>query len=167
MDGRGWGCRFTMLGCGTLFIFAFFMAMMDFSKITIGKAQVKRQRDDVSFDLPLLHAAVMNYTFAHNGKLPPMDSAASFKKALFPSMVATEDTFTRSGDKVSYAPNPELSGKVLRTLKNPEKILLLSEPTPGLKATKPKDAPAPQFAIYLDGGVRSLNPETPPEPTVQ
>lgn len=156
-----------MLGCGTLAIFVFFAAMMDFSRITLGKAQIKHQRDDVAFDLPLLHAAVQNYALAHGGKLPPMDSAASFKKVLYPSLVSSEDTFYRSGDKAAYLPNPEISGKVLHTLKNPEKTVLLSEPTPGLKPNKPKDAPAPQVAIYLDGGVRPLQPTDSRTPTVQ
>jgi hypothetical protein len=156
-----------MLGCGGMAIFVFFAVMMDFSKVAIGKAQVKRQRDDVAFDLPLLFAAVNNYAMSHGGKLPPMDSPASFKKALFPALVTEEDTFIRHGDKVAYLPNPEISGKLLRTVKNPDKTVLLSEPVPGLSSNKPKDGPPPRMAIYLDSSVHNLETANAGGVTVQ
>jgi 16S rRNA U1498 N3-methylase RsmE len=152
MDSRGWGCRITGMGCGALAIFAFFAALMNFTEGAARSYQVKAQRDDVARDMALLVAAAREYATASGGKLPPTDSFAAFKAALYPALIAEEDRFTRKGDNLPYRPNALISRKLLAGFKDPSSVLVLTGPEGGLM--KKDEKVAPLATAYLDGSVR-------------
>lgn len=149
MDGREWGCKITGLGCGGLAILAFFGLMMSYSDGAIKSVQARRQRADVAMDLPVLLTAIRQYAGNHEGKLPEMTSPAALKTALFPRYVGDENAFVRFPDQTPYLPNPELSGKTLKSISNPGATIVFSEPAAGFPIKS--EARPTHAVIFLNG----------------
>lgn len=164
MEGRALGYRLLALVVLALAIFGFFGGLMRFSEDTLQVALVKRQREDVRMDLPLLWSAMTAYAEDHDGSLPPMDSPEALKTALYPKYVSNGAAFVRHGDSAPYLPNAELSGQKRAEWENPGETVVLSEPEGGKTAGTRKYATSERAALYLDGTVRMQTPETA-EPT--
>lgn len=157
MGGQGFGCKISLLLGMTVAIFGFFAGLMNFTEGAAETARVKRQRNDVIQDMSLLAVATREYAAGHGGRLPPMESASAFKKALYPALISEEDHFVRFGDNVPYKPNALISRKPLTSFHDLSGVLVLMEPEGGLQTKKEIRDGAPPFraTAFLDGAVQS------------
>lgn len=103
--------------------------------------------------LSSLLSTIRLYAKDHQGMLPSMDNPEALRVALSPKYIRGEGVFQTPRDQMAYLPNPEISGKPLKSLLKPGEIIALYEP---LEPTREKR----RAVIYLDGTLRRV---TPPE----
>ena len=97
-----------------------------------------------------LGLGMMMYAQDHNETLPPMQDAASWKKAIMP-YIKNEDVFVHPGTKAAYVPNPLMNGRHLADIAEPANTIAATEAAPSADGTL--------AVLYMDGHVKRLSPD--------
>ncbi|MDQ2732018.1 MAG: hypothetical protein M3Y56_10190 [Armatimonadota bacterium] len=100
-------------------------------------------------NLKQLGTAMIAYSQDNNDKFPPMDSAESVKKALFPYLKANS-IFLVPSTLHPYQPNAALSGKTLSSVTNPAAVVAFYEPD--------ADADGGRCVDFVDGHAKWIQP---------
>ncbi|MBV9851884.1 MAG: hypothetical protein JO250_19630 [Armatimonadetes bacterium] len=98
-------------------------------------------------NLKQLGLAVLQYTQDHDETLPPMQDAATVKKAIYP-YVKSDAVFINPLSKQPYVPNTSLSHRKLASVSAPASLVLYYEATPAPDNTR--------AVLFMDGHVKRI-----------
>jgi hypothetical protein len=98
-------------------------------------------------NLEIVAMAFDMYTGDHDGVLPPMDKPETFREAL-DDYVESADMFRDPETKEFYGINPSLSGRKLKEIEDPAKIIAIYQVKPGKDGRR--------GVVLVDGSIRRL-----------
>jgi len=121
-----------------------------YTPLTPAEAQAQNAQEDEAAsvsNLKQLGLAMSQYMQDSDEKLPPMQSAAVTKKAIFP-FVKSDDVFQYPQTHEPYLPNTSLSGRSLASFNSPSDMVIYYEAVPAPDGTR--------GVAFLDGHVKRI-----------